>query len=322
MNEVNKYSRGIVADRNRLYWDEFRQMPSAFPPREEQTAIADYLDYNAALVARFIRTKRRQIELLTEQKRAVTESLLDSSRADLVALRAVCVIRLSGVDKHTHAGEVPIRLCNYTDVYKRDAITMDIDFMHATATASEIANFRLRRSDVLITKDSEDWRDIAAPAVVVQDFDSVLCGYHLAVLRPNPERLDGNFLFRCLTAPSINLHFSLAANGVTRYAISKDVIKSALIPLPPLTEQRTIVAAIERQVANIDQLIRSLHREIDLIREYRTRLIADLVTGQVDVRNAPIESVESSMKEIEPDTGPDEGDAAVAESEEVALADE
>src|ERR1022692_1625708 len=73
MNEVNKYSRGIVTDRNRLYWDEFRQMPSVFPPSAEQTSIAAYLDYQAVIVNRLIHAKRREIDLLIEQKRVIIQ---------------------------------------------------------------------------------------------------------------------------------------------------------------------------------------------------------------------------------------------------------
>lgn len=80
MSEVNKYSRGIVTDRNRLYWDEFKQIPSIYPPLDEQRKIADVLDSHGRIVRRFIRAKRRLIELLNEQKqaiihRAVTRSL-------------------------------------------------------------------------------------------------------------------------------------------------------------------------------------------------------------------------------------------------------
>jgi len=71
MDEVDKYSHGIVKDRNRLYWDEFKQMPSAFPPPDEQTTIANFLDQNWVLVHRFIRNKDRLIELLQEQKQAI-----------------------------------------------------------------------------------------------------------------------------------------------------------------------------------------------------------------------------------------------------------
>jgi type I restriction enzyme S subunit len=84
MNEVNKFSRGIVTDRNRLYWEEFRQMPSIFPPPQEQKTITSFLDSHAALVAKFIRTKRRQIELLSEQRRTVIDSFLTGARLEPV----------------------------------------------------------------------------------------------------------------------------------------------------------------------------------------------------------------------------------------------
>jgi type I restriction enzyme, S subunit len=71
MSEVNKYSHGIVSDRNRLYWDEFKQMPSAFPPTAEQRAIADYLDEHSRLIRQVIHNKYRLIELLNEQKLAI-----------------------------------------------------------------------------------------------------------------------------------------------------------------------------------------------------------------------------------------------------------
>lgn len=76
MEEVNKYSHGIVTDRNRLYWDEFKQMPSVFPPPEEQTAVVSFLEHQAALVNRLVRTKRRLIELLNEQRQIMIHGLV------------------------------------------------------------------------------------------------------------------------------------------------------------------------------------------------------------------------------------------------------
>jgi type I restriction enzyme S subunit len=70
MDEVNKFLRGIVTDRNRLYWDEFRQMPAAVPPTEGQRAIAKFLDNNGRTVRHVIGAKRRLIELLNEQQHA------------------------------------------------------------------------------------------------------------------------------------------------------------------------------------------------------------------------------------------------------------
>lgn len=73
MREVNKFSRGIVSDRNRLYWDEFKQMPSLLPPRTEQDQIVAYLRVQDAHIARFIQAKRALIDLLTEQREKIVD---------------------------------------------------------------------------------------------------------------------------------------------------------------------------------------------------------------------------------------------------------
>ena len=109
-------------------------------------------------------------------------------------LKHVAVVRFSSVDKKVEEGETPVRLCNYTDVYNRDTIIDDPEFMQASASAAEIARHTLKKDDVLITKDSEAWNDIAVPAHVTVDMPGVLCGYHLAHIRPNPAELDAHFL--------------------------------------------------------------------------------------------------------------------------------
>ena len=82
-------------------------------------------------------------------------------------LEHVAFYRTSSIDKKTEEDELPVRLCNYTDVYYGDRIRVsEGEFMNATASTSEVQRFRLLVGDILVTKDSEDWRDIAVPAIV------------------------------------------------------------------------------------------------------------------------------------------------------------
>ena len=78
-------------------------------------------------------------------------------------LKHIAQVESSNVDKKSHDDEMPVRLCNYTDVYYNDRITRALSFMEATATPREIARFSLHRGDILLTKDSEHWSDIAVP---------------------------------------------------------------------------------------------------------------------------------------------------------------
>ncbi len=161
-------------------------------------------------------------------------------------------------------------------------------FMKATATVDELERFRLEEGDVLITKDSEAWNDIGVPALVTESASDLVSGYHLALLRPRTNTILGSYLLRALQSTSMAHQFHIAATGVTRYGLSHADIKSILLPLPPVSEQAAIVEHLERSTAAIDTAINRARRQIGLLREYRERLINDVVTGKLDVREARV----------------------------------
>ena len=192
-------------------------------------------------------------------------------------LKSVAVVQLSNVDKKSTKGQAGVRLCNYTDVYYREHVGPDVEFMAATATEEQVRRFSLRAGDVLITKDSEDWTDIAVPAVVTQDLPRVLCGYHLALIRPD-SGCDGAFLSRALSAIGPRDQYQLSANGITRYGLTRDSIRASVLAFPPLPEQRAIAAFLDRKTAKIDSLVAKKERLLELLQEKRTALISRTVT--------------------------------------------
>ena len=143
---------------------------------------------------------------------------------------------VSNVDKVPSDDEVPVRLCNYTDVYYNERITPDMSLMETTATAEEIRKFHLEVDDVVITKDSEEWSDIAVPALVVKTADDLVCGYHLGITRPDATKLYGEYLLRAFQACAVNQQFQVSATGVTRYGLPKSAIGDAWVPFPPIDE--------------------------------------------------------------------------------------
>ena len=197
-------------------------------------------------------------------------------------LRNLAKMRVSNVDKHVKEGELPVRLCNYVDVYKNDRITGITAYMRATATPAEIKRFRLELGDVLITKDSETWNDIGVPALVQHTADDLVCGYHLAVLRPLKTTLSGAFLFRALQSPTVANQFHTAAKGVTRYGLTHEAIKSPLLPLPPLAEQNAIVRYLDHVDGRIQRYIEAKEKLISLLQEARQATIHSAVTRGLD----------------------------------------
>ena len=321
-------AKGIRERSTDFRYSEFAKQALPVPLLPEQHAIVRYLDHVDRRIRRYVAAKRKLIALLEEEKqavvnRAVTRGLDPNVRLkpsgvewlgdvpehwEMRRLRTVVEIRVSNVDKHTRDDEIPIRLCNYVDAYRNDRITSAMSFMSATASQDEIERFRLERDDVMITKDSEAWDDIGVPALVVESADDLLSGYHLALLRPSKQIL-GAYLVRTLQSKAVAYQFHVKANGVTRYGLTHMGIQSVHIPLPPPPEQRAIGEYLDKAVADIKAAIARAQRQIELLQEYRTRVIADVVTGKLDVREAS-----AQLPDEDDEEAPIDGDGLMADN--------
>ena len=195
--------------------------------------------------------------------------------------------RASSVDKKSNADEIPVRLCNYTDVYYGERIRAGAGgFMAATATAHEVNRFGLRHGDVIITKDSEDWQDIGVPALVEESAEDFVCGYHLGIVRPGGD-VDPGYLFYALASDGVNKQLQVAATGATRYGIPNGAVECATIPLPPLDEQRRIAEVLDAA----EDAIRLSERVIAKQQWVRSGLAFDLLRGNVSAIPGGTESL-------------------------------
>lgn len=356
-SEAERWSYGITSDQWSLRAEEFKCIYFPLPPLSEQTAIVRFLDHMDSRIRKAIRLRKKRIKLLEEYKQSLISEVVTGKRDvrrtnnpkkpyelhtrppekmkdsrvewlgkvpehwEVRRLRSITEMRVSNVDKHTTEDEQPVRLCNYVDVYKNEHISSSINFMKATATKDEIKRFQLKCGDVLITKDSEEWDDIGVPAIVDNIDEDVLCGYHLALLRPFSDIVTSAYLLRALQSTSVTYQFHISANGVTRYGLSHGSIKAVWLPLPPHHEQTTIVEYLDYQIAKIDSSIASDKKIIELLEEYRTRLIADVVTGKADVRQiaATLPEIQEEGTE-EPDI--EEEEETIGEGENVEFENE
>ncbi len=196
-------------------------------------------------------------------------------------LDAVADILFSNVDKHTIDGEAPVRLCNYVDVYKNEHITSAIDFMEASAEEREIKKFQIRPGDVLATKDSEEPDDIAIPSLVADHLPGVLCGYHLAMIRPRLASASGSYLAWLHASKSFRAQYEAKAVGVTRFGLSQYAFRAARIPLPPPPEQQRIAAYLDESCAAIDAAVAAKRSQLETLDAVRESVIESAVTKGV-----------------------------------------
>ena len=279
--------------------------PCVYPPLEEQKQIAAFLDKETTNIDTLIDKQEQLITLLQEKRQAIIAhavtrgldlnvKMKDSGiewlgavpvEWEIKKLKFVATVQPSNVDKKSKENEKEILLCNYTDVYYNEEITEDLSLMKATASDVQIRKFTLKSGDTIITKDSEDPNDIAVPAYVPQDLEGVVCGYHLALLRPEKGTC-GEYLKRVLDSQYARSVFATRANGITRYGLGTYAISNFILPLPPLEEQKQIAAYLDKETAKIDTLIEKCETAIELLKERRTALISAAVTGKIDVRRA------------------------------------
>ena len=200
---------------------------------------------------------------------------------DIKRLRFIATYKNSNVDKKSYEDQMPVRLCNYTDVYYHEFITNSLSFMTATASKAEIESMSLALGDVIITKDSEDSSDIGIPAIVSEVLDNVVCGYHLTVI--SSKKLDTNrFIHRCIQSEATKFYFYLRSPGITRFGLNQDTIGNIPITYPSLNEQTAIANFLDRETRRIDALVEEKNHFIGLLKEKRQALISHVVTQGLD----------------------------------------
>lgn len=306
------------------------------PPKEEQRQIARFLDWESSRINKFIRNKRRLIELLKEQKQnvinqAVTRGLDPNVKlkpsgvewiGDIPAHWEVTklkrVVRFSpsksetGADKNDEAQVVFLPM-------ERISVNGEVDCTERRSVSQAWDGFTyFRRGDVVLAKITPCFENGKGACLKDLETEFGFGTTELIVLRPS-RVIDGEFL-RFLTSTKqflqVGEQFMTGAAGQQR--IPSSFVKEYPIGLPPVNEQQEILGHIRNRSEEIDDAITRAEREIDLIREYRTRLVSDVVTGQVDVRG--IEVPEVAKEELKPWNGTPEEAEELVEDEAAEVA--
>ena len=299
VGEFRRRTKGIVEGFWRLYTDDFYNVTALLPPPEEQVQIVAYLRAQDAHIARFIKTKRDLIKLLTEQKLRIIDHAVTRGLDSSVALKASGIEWVGEVPEHWEVKPLKrwVRLNARTLGQKTspdfEFRYVDIGSVQTGRLVKEPERIRfeaapsrarrvLRRGDTII---STVRTYLKAIWYVGEDADDLIASTGFAVLTPGsgvePEYLG----YVIQSSPYLN---RVTANsiGIAYPAIAETVLGRFPVALPPtVDEQQAIVARIKTESAPLDDAIARTEEEIKLIREYRDRLIADVVTGQVDVRS-------------------------------------
>ena len=304
--ELQVRSKGIWISRLQLTDEAFLGSPFPCPPLVEQAAIVRYLDYVDGRIGRYIRGKEKLVALLAEEKQAVIHRAVTSGLDPNVRLKPSGVEWLGDVPAHWEVRRLGDSVCGCVNgVWGADPNGADdlpcvrvADFNRQTwrvgipiPTIRAIApNERRRRilesGDLLLEKSGGGDRQPVGAVILFDHNTQAVCSNFVARM-PVRENFDSVYL--------VFLHASLYAIGLNRRSIKQTTgiqnLDSAAylaesVAFPPLAEQSAIAAYLDKATAAIDAAVARARRQIELMREYRERLIADVVTGKLDVREA------------------------------------
>lgn len=320
VDQFAQQSKGIGSGFNRLYTPDFGAIPAVFPPLNEQDSIVRFLHNLDRRIRNYIRAKQKLIELLEEQKQAIIQRAVTRGLDPNVRFEPSDAQWLPNIPKHWKMSPL-----------KRAFDSMDYGISESTeeeGTIRVLTMGNIRGGKVSIPQYG-GVQDVD-PALLLQPGDllfnrtnsaelvgkvglfrgapmSVTFASYLVRLRCNPHNVP-EYLNFLLNAPAFleqvrresipSLHQSNL--NPTRYG-------RFLIPLPDRSEQLSIVKFLESRTCDIERAIDDTSREILALREYRTRLVANVVTGKLDVRTAA-----AKMCEEQPGTEtPEEADAVI-----------
>ena len=273
------------------------------PPLPEQHAIVRYLDYVDRRIRRYTSAKRKLIALLEEERQAVVNQAVTRGLDPNVRLKPSGIEWLGDVPEHwercrlrnvvsvvttgsrgwssyaSDTGPLFIRVANLSrgslELRFDDTVRLDLP------KTSEMARTRIQRGDLLVSVTAY----IGSIAVAPDEFEEAYVSQHVARCQPLPGS-SSRWLGYVLLSTVGQTHGQISLYGGTKDGLSLDDVKDYPMLIPPLDEQTSIVKHLERATAAIDAAITRARRQVELVEEYRTRLIADVVTGKLDVREA------------------------------------
>lgn len=289
-------STGIRASRLRLYPDDFLDIPIACPPIQEQESIVRFIVHNDRRISRFIRNRRRLVEVLNEQKQAIIHQAVTRGLDPNAKLKQSGVEWIGDIPENWKTRRIKtvakILRGKFSHRPRNDPSLYDGEFPFIqtgdVARANKyIIGYKqtLNERGYAVSKEFPKGTltmTIAANIGDVAILDFAACFPDSIVGFVPYEGIFLEFLFYLFTA--MKMEFLKEAPVNTQGNLNTERIGSMFVAIPDFETQRSLVAAIESKTYTIDKAISHSQREIDLIRKYRACLIADVVTGKLDVR--------------------------------------
>lgn len=293
-----RIGKGIMAHRMRISMELLKCEPFPVPPRDEQDAIVRFLDYVNGRIELAIRAKRKLIELLNEQKRAITHSAITRGLDPNVSLKPSGIRWLGDIPKdwqtrrlksisqiryglgqpprETETGLPLIRATNVDQgrILENNLVRVDPSDVPKTRNAF------LNEGEIIVVRSGALTGD---SAIIPKKYQGAVAGYDMVVTvtRARPDFVALSLLSSYLREDQL----VIASTRAAQPHLNAEELGAAIVLVPSDEEQKRIVKFVETETGPLDNAISRAEREMELLREFGIRLATDAVTGKIDVRD-------------------------------------
>lgn len=298
--EYYRNGRGIVADLWTTRYSEMKSILLPVPPRKEQDQIVRYLDWQTSKINRLIAAKKQQIHVLREQQQKLICEVITKGVHSDVGYKDSHIAWIGDIPSHWSA----IR-CKYLfrerderskegmethlSMSQKYGLVPDSQLDERRMLSESYAGGKLCYQDDLVLNRLKAHLGVFALA---PQFGVISPDY--TVLIPNTERIIPSFGEMVLKSALCRRELRVRVRGIIEgfWRLYTDDFYTIYLPVPPIEEQKEIMQYIDAQAKKTAALENALNREIELLHELRTRLISDVVIGQIDVRSIEVPDFE------------------------------
>ena len=284
--ELQVRSKGIWISRLQLTDEAFLGAPIPLPPADEQLAIVRYLDNVEERVRGYVGAKERLIGLLEEEKQAIINQAVTRGLDSSVRLKASGVEWLGDVPGHWEISRVKSEFLSLNrrrrplSAVDRGAMTQRrYDYYGASGVIDKVEDYLFDDELLLVAEDGANLVLRNLPLAIIAR-GKFWVNNHAHILKPQRGNLE------YLASVMERLNYSPWISGAAQPKLTQDRLMRIAIAVPPKQEQDEIIADTRARTEGLTAGIVRARRQIELLEEYRTRLIADVVTGKLDVREA------------------------------------
>lgn len=329
--EAERWSYGITSDMWSLRPEHFKMIYTPVPPPDEQAAIVRFLNHANLRIEKTIRAKRKVIALLNEQKQVIIHRAVTRGLDPNVRLKPSGITWLGDIPEHWEARKLKFEMSfrgggtpskNIESFWNGDipwvspkdmkSEIIDDTKDHITARAISESSTNLVPAGSLLI--------VVRSGILQRKIPVALCSREVSLNQDmkalsSRGRLNLDFFVLFIRGCEKTLLTEWTKQGATVESIEHQFLANCKVPIPPLSEQNAIVERLTSDAMPLDQAVARTEREIDLLREYRTCLNSDVVTGKLDVRDAAAR-LPDEVEELNADLEDESDELEETESEE------